>query len=476
MGSFLENLYRIKAREEFRTALMLIIDEADAVAPQKPFKGEERMLGATEDIVRRGGQRGIGCLMITQRSAVLNKNVLTQIQVLIVLRTIAPQDLAALNAWIDVHGTAEQRATLMESLASLPTGDAWVWSPGWPSVDGIFQRVSVCPIETFDSGATPKPGEKRKEPKNLADVDLEALRKTMAATIERAKADDPKELKRRIAALETQLRQKQPVEKSNTQIKPREVPVLKDGQITRLEKFAACFTLLLEGHAQTLGERFAQFSALAASVKGALESLQKKGAPGATMPAPGIAGAPRLFTHSPVVRSERAGVSTRATTPAPRHLAATGGEKNLGSGERRCAIAIAQHAPNGCAREQLTTLTGFKRSTRNTYLQRLLSAGLVEQQGERFTITQAGLDWLGDFELLPTGAALQDYWLQKLPQGESAVLRVVLEHAAGIDRESIGEKTNFKRSTRNTYIQRLASRELVKVSGDTIQPSDSLFD
>jgi DNA helicase HerA-like ATPase len=62
--------------------MMLVIDEADAIAPQKPQKGEERMLGAAEDIVRRGGQRGIGCVLVTQRSAVLNKNVLTQAQIL----------------------------------------------------------------------------------------------------------------------------------------------------------------------------------------------------------------------------------------------------------------------------------------------------------------------------------------------------------------------------------------------------------
>lgn len=77
MTAFLENLYRLKAREQYRTPMMLVIDEADAIAPQKPQKGEERMLGAAEDIVRRGGQRGIGCVLVTQRSAVLNKNVLT---------------------------------------------------------------------------------------------------------------------------------------------------------------------------------------------------------------------------------------------------------------------------------------------------------------------------------------------------------------------------------------------------------------
>jgi hypothetical protein len=201
MADFLETLYRLKAKEALRTPMMVIIDEADAIAPQKPQEGEERMLGAAEDIVRRGGQRGIGCTMITQRTAVLNKNVLTQCEMLVALRTISPQDLKAMQAWIDVHGSIEERDTLMASLPSLPQGDAWFWSPGWPTADGIFNRVHVLPIETFDSGATPKAGEKRKEPKTVADVDLAALQRQMAATIEKAKADDPRELKKQIAQL-----------------------------------------------------------------------------------------------------------------------------------------------------------------------------------------------------------------------------------------------------------------------------------
>jgi Helicase HerA, central domain len=240
MTAFLENLYRLKAREVYRTPMMLVIDEADAIAPQKPQKGEERMLGAAEDIVRRGGQRGIGCILVTQRSAVLNKNVLTQAQMLIALRTIAPQDLAAMNAWIDVHGTLEQKKTLMDSLPSLPVGDAWFWSPGWPTAEGIFQRVHVLPIETFDSGATPKSGEKRVEPKHAADVDLEALKRQMAATIEKAKADDPRELRKQIAELKKELAKKgsTPVQ---TVASPKTVEkfVLKDSQVARLETLMA---------------------------------------------------------------------------------------------------------------------------------------------------------------------------------------------------------------------------------------------
>lgn len=223
MAIFLENLYRLKAQERFRTPVMVILDEGDAIAPQKPQKGEERMLGAVEDLVRRGGQRGLGCILITQRSAVLNKNVLTQAEMLIVLRTIAPQDLAAMKAWIDVHGSAEEGKILMDSLPSLPIGDAWFWSPGWPTAEGIFTRTHILPITTFDSAATPAPGQKKMVPKNLADVDLGALKNQMAATIEKAKQEDPKLLRKRIAELERGLSVKKPEIKSKVAVDPKEI-------------------------------------------------------------------------------------------------------------------------------------------------------------------------------------------------------------------------------------------------------------
>jgi hypothetical protein len=238
MTGFLENLYRLKAKEIYRTPVMVVIDEADAVAPQKPQKGEERMLGAAEDIVRRGGQRGIGCTLVTQRSAVLNKNVLTQTQVLVALRTIAPQDLAAMDAWIQVHGEPEQRKILMESLPSLPVGDAWFWSPGWPTVEGIFKRVHVLPIETFDSGATPEVGKKPIEPKNLADIDIDILKRQMAATIEKVKQDDPRMLRKRIVQLEKEIKMGAPKSvyaAPTTKIKRIEVPVVGKRTLEKLK-------------------------------------------------------------------------------------------------------------------------------------------------------------------------------------------------------------------------------------------------
>jgi Fic family protein len=147
---------------------------------------------------------------------------------------------------------------------------------------------------------------------------------------------------------------------------------------------------------------------------------------------------------------------------------------SLGIGERRCGIAIAQHG--SVTREQLTVLTGYKRSARNTYIQRMRAAGLVEEQGDRIYARPALAEFLGgEYEQLPTGTHLQNYWLQKLPAGESRIFGVVLAQPNGVTREEIGEATGFKRSTRNTYLQRLAARELVIASGEIIRASETLF-
>ncbi len=239
MAAFLEVAYNLKAQDRYRTPMMLVIDEADQIAPQKPMHGEERMLGAADDIVRLGGQRGLGALLISQRAAVLNKNVLTQTAILILLQTTGSQDLDAVDAWIEKHGQPEERAKVMAALPALPRGTAWVWAPGWPDERGIFRQVAVNLCETFDSGATPKPGERRIVPKTVADVDLEAFRREMAATIEKAKAEDPRILRAEISRLKGELAK---VHRATTTapaaVKRLEVPVLKAELVKRLESAA----------------------------------------------------------------------------------------------------------------------------------------------------------------------------------------------------------------------------------------------
>jgi uncharacterized protein len=197
VADFMAELLKLMLSRQY-APLHLFLEEADAFAPQRPFKGEERMLGAVDKFVRQSRQGGAGVSMITQRSAALNKNVTTQAETLVAFRTLGPQDRDAIDEWIRFHESGTRRKEVLETLATLRDGESWLWSPEWLD---FFGRVQWRRRETFDAAATPKVGERVVQPK-LADVDIEQLRTKMAATIERAKADDPRELRRRIAQLE----------------------------------------------------------------------------------------------------------------------------------------------------------------------------------------------------------------------------------------------------------------------------------
>lgn len=152
-------------------------------------------------------------------------------------------------------------------------------------------------------------------------------------------------------------------------------------------------------------------------------------------------------------------------------------DATLGVGERKILVACAQHQ-DGVTREQLTVLTGYRRSTRDTYLQRLGAAGLVTPRGQLFAATPAGIAALGDFETLPTGDDLRRHWLRNLTGGEREILWVICNAwPEPVSREALTEATAYARSSRDTYLQRLMARRLVDaVNRGEVRASDQLFD
>ena len=193
--AFLDRLYRRKSKA--RSPLHGFWDEADLIAPQKHGPDENKMVGAAENIVRRGRIRGLGTTLITQRPAVLNKNVLTQIDLLLALKLISPQDRKAIREYLDGVADPDRRDEVLNSLASLGLGEAWAYGPGLATP--IYQRVKVRSRKTFNSSAD---GSNDQEVARLADVDVAAVAEQLAASIERVKADDPTELRRQLREAE----------------------------------------------------------------------------------------------------------------------------------------------------------------------------------------------------------------------------------------------------------------------------------
>lgn len=441
--NFAQRLYR---RNE--QPLHLFLEEADDYIPQSTPRSEHgesaavpgHLLRAFENIVRRGRSRGLGMTLITQRSAVLNKNVLTQVQTLIAMRTTGPQDRKAIEEWVKYN---DQSKDILETLPSLADGEAWVWSPQFLKVT---KRVQFRRRSTFDSGSTPKMAAKGKTA-TLADIDVSTLRARMADTIKRAEDDDPKKLKAEIARL-----QKLISSASN------EAPKIDTELVGKLrdENRGLRASLKVANDAVTASDnRLRKIAALA-------QPSVLEGTLAAAPPPPVSVTLPRP--------------APRPAPPRPRtNGAAAPHDGSLGKGERAVLIAIAQHN-EGVDREQITILTGYKRSTRDAYVQRLQAAGLVDV-GPPITATDAGFAALPpDFEPLPKGDELREHWLQRLPAGERAVFAVLVEaYPSAVSRDEITERTSYKRSTRDAYIQRLGLRKLVNAEGGEVSASAFLF-
>ncbi|HWO88151.1 MAG TPA: hypothetical protein VNL98_03255 [Gemmatimonadales bacterium] len=462
-AAFADRLYRRNTE-----VLQLIVEEAHELMPQQPFHGEEEMLGRMLRLQKLGRTSGIGMTSITQRPASLNKNATTQAEILIAHRLIGPQDVRAVEEWIRYHHQEGLKQQVLSTLPELKTGEAWVWAPDFPEKKPIgLQRVRILEPETFDSRRTPKPGEKRAEPKQLAPVDLERLGEKMAATRERAKQEDPKHLRAEIARLRTevarasQTRTPEPVTVT--------VPIVDEAHLRRFEVAAERIREGVAALRDFAGDLYGRADEMKQAVERVLQDVTR--ANGVRSPA-----AVRLRTKEAVASTAvRQRLREHPVTATTREGAVDSLE--VGRGEQAVLTAIAQY-PDGVTREQLTVLTGYKRSSRDTYVQRLQQKSLVETRGGRIVATDQGLRVLGpNFEPLPTGSALLKYWLRRLPEGERKVLEVVASHwPAAVDREVISEATGYKRSSRDTYIQRLSARELVVSERGTVKASDLLFD
>jgi uncharacterized protein len=443
-----------------REPIFQLLDEAARYIPQIIPAGNPQLamcVAAWEQLVEEGRNIGIGVGLLTQRSARMNKSVSEVADAILSFRIVGPNSISAIMDWLGEHVPKERIKAMIEQVRSLERGSCLVVSPGWLQFEGV---IKIRERQTFDSSATPKPGERaRRVSGEGAKPDLAKYEERMKATIERVKESDPKALKAEVARLKQELLKKHASVASAASVKP----VIDERAIERavkaateplIKQLATIKQRVNRVVGKAVGEMIGLGNTLQAGLKD-IADLEIPSLPAATTPMPAPA-----RTQTPTLR------------PAP---ASSNGhsDSSLPKGEQIILRAIAQYE-QGAQRDQLTVLTGYKRSTRDAYIQRLREKAFVVEDGRGGVIaTQEGIAALGSaFEPLPTGEALQEYWLNRLPEGERKIFAALL----GLSRESLEEMTGYKRSTRDAYIQRLQSRRLVEIVGrGEIRPSENLF-
>jgi len=403
------------------------------------------MLHAANNMVSLGRSRGLRIILITQRPAKLHKDSLTQAETLIALRLIAPQDRAAVEAWIEDNADDKKAREIISSLATLKTGQGWIWAPEL----GVLERVTFPKIKTFDSGRAPD-GSEAETAKVLAPIDREAIAERLQSVSAAALADDPKRLRARIAELERHAKSGGVPVVSREDLKVAEARGYDRGR--------------QDGSHEAQRAAAAHLKSVKNAAHKALESafgLAPEPLPSRPTPAPAVVGAAQ---------------PRRAPAPAPSRPASNGSGEPIAKGEAAVLSACIQF-PDGLRREQITVLTGYKRSTRDAYIQRLREKGYLEGNGDLIAATAEGCAALPDAEPLPTGEALQSYWFNRLPEGERAILRVLVErYPDAVPRDALTDETNYKRSTRDAYLQRLSAKQLViDAARGEVRASETLF-
>jgi hypothetical protein len=436
MAPFLETLYRLN-----REAMHLIVDEADALAPQRPFSEEARTLGAMEDVVRRGRRRGIGCTMISQRPQILNKNILTQAQILCALRLVHPKDINAIEEWVSVHAELDQAKEMISSLPSLPIGTAWFWSPGWGD---IFTKVKIRERETFDSSATPEVGKAPKKPSVIAPVDIEKLGGQIQATLQKAKENDPRLLRQKIAALEKQLKEA-PVQIDERAIQKALQKEERELQ-RKLEECRSVLRIAMDGFAK----------------------IRLQADKYMDLKIPGEADSPKTLPPS---------IPPPKTKPEPPDPA----NSKLRAGAERMLAALVQWYPSGMSEGQMRSHAGLRKSgTFSTYMSDLRTRGYIGGRDGLLHATQSGVNYFG--EAIPPAPSTTEevlkVWERKLREGARRILRALVERQGQpVPLDDVAKASGLTKSgTFSTYLSDLRTARLIITGGGTARANrETLF-
>lgn len=401
---FASTLFRLS-----RGARWLVIDEVHNFAPQGKVLDPDagKMLHWANRLASEGLGKGIQLLAASQRPQKVHKDFVTSCETLVAMRVIHPLDRGAIKDWIDGCPDAEKGREVLASLASMPRGTAWVWSP---EIGFGPQKVAFPLFKTYDSFRPHHGAAAPAKLRGWAAVNLDEVRAKLATALEEAKANDPKALKARIAQLE----------KERAESKAHPIAAIDTAALEAAQQQG--FALgVRAGWDEAAAQLVGPLNTVDLAIKGAAEILTGRNLTGAAKSSvyanrksidiqPPPAAGPRKVPQRPPVG--QAGVVDK---PMPRAL----------------LTALAQH-PNGLTKGQVLTHAGYSSSgSTSTCFAEFVANGWIWSPGPNMVaITEAGRGALGDFDPLPVGAELRRYLLNgsKCSTMEKRLLGVLFTH------------------------------------------------
>jgi hypothetical protein len=236
-----------------------------------------------------------------------------------------------------------------------------------------------------------------------------------------------------------------------------EVPVLTDTNLADLRAAGGQLTAVRDQLDLAAREAHEQISAALERLAPTVDAITAAGRTPAAVPPPA-----RPVSPVPPVPP--------AWPPPSRQPPAGGGAGvALPKAQRAVLTVLAQHGTRTVVQVALLARYSHSSGGYRNALSALRTAGYIEGRGE-ITATPEGLEALGDWEPLPSGRALVDWWKQHhLGKAERAILDVLVDrYPAAVPAQDIAESTGYSAGSggfRNS-LSRLRSLELASGRGE----------
>jgi hypothetical protein len=455
--------------------LNLFIDEIQNFAPKERagFGDENLALHWTKRLLSEGRGLGLTIFCGSQRPQSVHNGVLSQCETLVAMRLTHDRDCSAVEDWLRRCRDKSKRQEVLSSIPEMVRGQGWVWSPEI----GFGPEVISFPLfTTFDSFAPPQL-QKRVASSGWAAVNLEAVKEKMAALIEDAKANDPRELKARIAELQAENRKLANSRNSVPAPKPPKAPRLKIVKVPVIdEHYLDVIDQELQGIpdiVDTLGRMLKEARQIGADAKAALAAT---GCSGGLRP--------------PVVPPQRRNVPPPLKSPisnvkSPLPL---NGDYHPGKCERELMRVLSQFSA-GITFAKLSLCSGYSQTSSSfeKALGLLRTNGILVGGNTELMRPTDRLEQFGPFEPLPSGRELAEFWFNFPHFGacERAVLKAVCQSPDGLDYQTLGETS--KKPDGSSYSATSSSFEkavgklrtaglIVGRNTELIRPSDDLLE
>ena len=449
------------------TSRMVIIEETPELVPQRLRPDMAGTFEAVERLVSRGRNKGIGVTLVSQRTATINKDVLTQVDALFVFGSPSPQDRAALVDWVKAMDQEGRLKEFENGIAALKKQEAWFWSP--EAFGGAFKEVRIRNFRTFHPDKTHlrRTGQLQLKPVTTDISSIVSKLGTQLDKLSKEKVDIasiPK-LHGKIHNLERQLELAKDAKLSPIEIKraidAAKAPLAQENAALKAE--VRKYRLYFKKTAQAF-KKTAQ----------AIDILTHNNP--CITPGDGVETPIRDSGITREIIVKKAKEVIRQTEGGP-----SDDEKPIRAGEMRILKHLASRSPLTLTKNQLGTLSGFTPSggTFNTYFGDLKRRGLITiDHAKNISVTELGMDIAGEVPPAPsTPEETLAMWKSNLRAGEAKILQEIVDvYPASISKDELGMRVEmtYTGGTFNTYVGILKRNSLIVVEDGRLKASEML--